>query len=68
MTIEKTSHCKVNLLLNVLGRRADGFAPSAQAFADLLAGYVERHPYQFFNFFDLWALAAPEPPGTAGKE
>ena len=51
-----------------LGRRPDGFAPSAQAFADLLTGYVERHPYQFFNFFDLWALAAPDPPGGAGKE
>ncbi|SPE59093.1 4-diphosphocytidyl-2-C-methyl-D-erythritol kinase [Verrucomicrobia bacterium] len=25
MTLEKTSPCKVNLLLNVLGRRADGF-------------------------------------------
>ena len=51
-----------------LGRRPDGFAPSAQAFADLLTGYVESHPYQFFNFFDLWALAAPDPPGGAGKE
>ena len=25
MVIEKTSHCKVNLLLNILGRREDGF-------------------------------------------
>lgn len=25
MTLEKTSPCKVNLLLNILGRRADGF-------------------------------------------
>ena len=25
MTLEKQSHCKVNLLLNILGRRADGF-------------------------------------------
>ncbi len=25
MTLEKTSGCKVNLLLNILGRRADGF-------------------------------------------
>src|SRR5271163_966295 len=25
MPLEKKSHCKVNLLLNILGRRADGF-------------------------------------------
>ena len=25
MTLEKKSPCKVNLLLNILGRRADGF-------------------------------------------
>lgn len=25
MTIEKQSHCKVNLLLNILGKRSDGF-------------------------------------------
>ena len=25
MTLEKSSPCKVNLLLNILGRRADGF-------------------------------------------
>jgi 4-diphosphocytidyl-2-C-methyl-D-erythritol kinase len=25
MTLEKASPCKVNLLLNILGRRADGF-------------------------------------------
>src|SRR5487761_2284835 len=25
MTLEKQSHCKVNLLLNILGRRPDGF-------------------------------------------
>ncbi len=25
MTVERISHCKVNLLLNILGRRADGF-------------------------------------------
>src|SRR5438034_7316010 len=25
MTLEKTSPCKVNLLLNILGKRADGF-------------------------------------------
>src|SRR5260370_37455356 len=24
-SLEKSSHCKVNLLLNILGRRADGF-------------------------------------------
>src|ERR1044072_8691475 len=25
MTLEKKSHCKVNLLLNILGKRPDGF-------------------------------------------
>jgi predicted LPLAT superfamily acyltransferase len=51
-----------------LGRKPENFAPSAQQFGELLAVYVEHYPYQFFNFFDLWAPLAPEPPGAAGKE
>lgn len=37
-----------------LGRRPEAFAPYAQQFANLLASYAEAHPYQFFNFFDMW--------------
>jgi predicted LPLAT superfamily acyltransferase len=32
----------------------DTFRPEAQRFAAALEGYVGEHPYQFFNFFDLW--------------
>lgn len=38
-----------------LGRRPENFAPSAREFARILEDYCQRHPYQFFNFFDMWA-------------
>lgn len=37
-----------------LGRKSEAYRPYAQAFADLLEGYTQRNPYQFFNFFDMW--------------
>jgi predicted LPLAT superfamily acyltransferase len=33
---------------------SDIFRPETERFAAALADYVGRHPYQFFNFFDLW--------------
>jgi predicted LPLAT superfamily acyltransferase len=38
-----------------LGRAVQSYAPYAQQFADCLEEYVEQYPWQFFNFFDLWA-------------
>lgn len=47
-----------------LGRKPDAYQPYAQQFADCLAEFVERHPWQYYNFFDLWADAtADAPPG-----
>jgi len=37
-----------------LGRIAEHYAFYAQQFADCLEQFVAEHPWQFFNFFDLW--------------
>ncbi len=36
------------------GRPEKVFRPYAAQFARALESYVQRHPYQFFNFFDMW--------------
>ena len=38
-----------------LGRKAAAYAPYAARFAGALERFVAKHPYQFFNFFDMWA-------------
>ncbi len=38
-----------------LGRDPAAYAPWVSEFAASLESFVDRHPYQFFNFFDLWA-------------
>lgn len=45
-----------------LGRTSAAFRPYVEAFVAVLSRYVERHPYQFFNFYDLWAGGAPAGP------
>lgn len=37
-----------------LGRRPEGYAPALDAFLASLEGFVQRHPYEFFNFYDMW--------------
>jgi predicted LPLAT superfamily acyltransferase len=37
-----------------LGRKAAAYAPYAMEFARSLERFVAKHPYQFFNFFDMW--------------
>lgn len=37
-----------------LGRAPKAYRPYAETFIRALEGFVEEHPYQFFNFFDLW--------------
>lgn len=39
-----------------LGRAGSQYQPYAQEFANALEAFVAEHPYQFFNFFDLWNL------------
>jgi predicted LPLAT superfamily acyltransferase len=36
------------------GRGPEAYRPAVTAFARALEGFVARHPYQFFNFYDLW--------------
>lgn len=36
------------------GRAAEGFRPFVERYVRLLEAYTREHPYQFFNFYDLW--------------
>ncbi|MFO7750929.1 MAG: DUF2062 domain-containing protein [Desulfobacteraceae bacterium] len=36
------------------GRDRNHFIPHVQAFAASLETFVEEHPFQFFNFYDMW--------------
>ena len=51
-----------------LGRKASAYRPYAAEFAAALEQFVARHPYQFFNFFDMWAEAFREKDQRAGTE
>jgi predicted LPLAT superfamily acyltransferase len=42
-----------------LGRSAQAYRPYAVQFAEALEQFVAEHPYQFFNFFDMWTPASP---------
>ncbi len=47
----------VSQIINVppdLGRSAEGFRPYVERFVKELEQYVQAHPYQFFNFFNMW--------------
>lgn len=37
-----------------LGRNANAYAPFAQEFANTLEEFTAKHPWQFFNFYDMW--------------
>ena len=37
-----------------LGRKGSAYRPYAAQFAAALERFVADHPYQFFNFFDMW--------------
>ncbi len=37
-----------------LGRSNTAYAPYLRQFADALEGFVSSHPWQFFNFHDMW--------------
>lgn len=42
------------------GRSAETFRPYAEEFSRALEDYCNEHPYQFFNFFDLWSKPQPQ--------
>jgi len=46
---------KVIRVPQISGRRAAAFAPFAQEFAGALEAFSRRYPYQFYNFYNLWA-------------
>ncbi len=37
-----------------LGRTGEKFKPYVTEFVDALEKYTESHPFQFFNFYDMW--------------
>jgi predicted LPLAT superfamily acyltransferase len=49
MTLAKVIRVPSNL-----GRSEKAFYPYVAQFAEALASYTEKHPYQFFNFYDMW--------------
>ena len=43
-----------------LGRKSSAYRTYAAQFACALEQFVEEHPYQFFNFFDMWNRTEPK--------
>jgi len=37
-----------------LGRSGDKFIPYVKQFVEVLESFAMEHPYQFFNFYDMW--------------
>jgi predicted LPLAT superfamily acyltransferase len=50
-----------------LGRTGAEFAPYAKAFVEGLEAYISAHPFQFFNFFDMWAEVGLPPATETGS-
>ena len=38
-----------------LGRQKERFQPYVAQYVETLEAFAEAHPYQFFNFYDMWA-------------
>lgn len=47
-----------------LGKKGENYAPHARAYVDVLEQYAHEHPYQFFNFYDMWKGPADTPKGS----
>ena len=45
-----------------LGRSQDAYRPYAVQFLEALEAFVQDHPFQFFNFFDMWTDPPPRDP------
>jgi predicted LPLAT superfamily acyltransferase len=59
--------CQVIRVPAGLGRGGQVFVPYASAFAGALERFCAEHPYQFFNFFNMWRVpdAPVSPPQGA---
>ncbi|MFA5514732.1 MAG: lysophospholipid acyltransferase family protein [Desulfuromonadales bacterium] len=60
--------CSVLRVPAGLGRKAADFAPFAARFAEILEQYCGEHPYQFFNFFDLWEPSPASPANARSRK
>ncbi len=58
---------KVIRVPQLKGRKAETFAPFAREFVDVLESFSNRHPYQFFNFYNMWSAQTNES-SAANKE
>jgi len=43
-----------------LGRSPAAYRPYAEQYVRALEAFVQEYPYQFFNFFDMWADPVPK--------
>ncbi|HEY5996160.1 MAG TPA: lysophospholipid acyltransferase family protein [Candidatus Deferrimicrobiaceae bacterium] len=43
----------------ISGKSPESFHPFAEQFSDALERFVSKHPYQFFNFFNMWEKTEP---------
>jgi predicted LPLAT superfamily acyltransferase len=43
------------------GRGKPGYRPFVESYVRLLEGCVREHPFQFFNFYDMWAVPGDNP-------
>ena len=50
-----------------LGRKPQNYQPYIDTFVDSLDAYIRAHPYQFFNFYDMW-MNSPKTETEAEKQ
>jgi predicted LPLAT superfamily acyltransferase len=44
-----------------LGKHQEKYKPYVETFVNSLESFIKDHPYQFFNFFDMWHENHEEP-------
>lgn len=65
----KTGHSEYELALQKIihvpakrGKTGDAYKPFAREYVSSLEAYTREHPYQFFNFYDMWGDGLPADP------
>lgn len=70
--IGKSSYCmdlaEVICVPPGLGRKVENFRPHVETYVRALEGYCMSHPFQFFNFFDMWEKESVEGGAREGGE
>jgi len=51
---------KIIRVPEIKGRDAEDFKPYVQEFAAVLEDFSELHPYQFYNFHNMWSAEPPQ--------